>query len=102
MSSNVKCVKLISGDEIIADVSEFDDGNLVVLSKPLLIMMVPQGQNNQFGIGLAPFCPYAKDGIVPIRGGAIVSIFDPEVGMLNEYNSRYGSGLVIPESKLIV
>jgi hypothetical protein len=65
-------------------------------------MMVPQGQNNQFGIGLAPFCAYAKDGIVPVRGGAIVSIFDPEVGMLNEYNSRYGSGLVIPESKLIV
>jgi hypothetical protein len=85
--SNIKCVKLISGDEIIADVSEFDDGNLVVLSKP---------------IGLAPFCPYAKDNIVPIRGGAIVSIFDPETGMLNEYNTRYGSGLVVPESKIII
>ena len=100
--SNVKCVKLISGDEIIADVSEFDDGNLVVLSKPLLIMMVPQGQNTQFGIGLAPSCPYAKDNIVPIPGGAVVSIFDPEVGMLNEYNTRYGSGLVVPESKIII
>jgi hypothetical protein len=24
------------------------------------------------------------------------------VGMLNEYNSRYGSGLVVPESKIII
>ena len=98
--SNIKCLKLISGDEVIADIDEGIEG-LVILKKPLQIMMIPN-QNNQFGIGLAPFCPYAKDDVVPLRSGAILSIFDPETGMLNEYNTRFGSGIVVPESKIIL
>lgn len=98
--SNVKCIKLISGEEIIADIDESLDG-LVLLKKPSLIMMIPN-QTNQFGIGLAPFCPYAKDEVVPIRAGAIVTIFEPDTGMKNEYNTRFGTGLVVPESKIIV
>jgi len=99
---NIKIVKLISGEDIIANVSEeLEEAGLLVLSKPLQIMMVPNGQN-QFGIGLAPYCPYAKDSIVPIRSGAVISIFDPETEMLNEYNSRLGSGIIVPESKIIV
>jgi len=98
--ANIKCLKLISGDEVIADIDEGIEG-LVILKKPLQIMMIPN-QNNQFGIGLAPFCPYAKDDLVPLRSGAIITIFDPETGMLNEYNTRCGSGLVVPESKIIL
>ena len=98
--ANIKCLKLISGDEVIADIDEGIEG-LVILRKPLQIMMIPN-QNNQFGIGLAPFCPYAKDDMIPLRSGAVLSIFDPETGMLNEYNSRYGSGIVVPESKIII
>jgi hypothetical protein len=98
--ANIKCLKLISGDEVIADIDEGIEG-LVILKKPLQIMMIPN-QNNQFGIGLAPFCPYAKDDVVPLRSGAILSIFDPETGMLNEYNTRCGSGIVVPESKIIL
>ena len=98
--SNIKCIKLISGEEIIADLDESIEG-LVILKKPLLIMMVPN-QNNQFGIGLAPFCPYAAGGDIPIRAGAVVSIFEPDSGMKNEYNVRFGSGIVVPESKIIV
>jgi hypothetical protein len=98
--SNIKCIKLISGEEIIADIDESIEG-LVILRKPLLIMMVPN-QNNQFGIGLAPFCPYAQTGDIPIRAGAVVSIFEPDTGMVNEYNVRFGSGIVLPESKIIV
>jgi hypothetical protein len=98
--SNIKCIKLISGEEIIADLDETVEG-LVILKKPLLIMMVPN-QNNQFGIGLAPFCPYAAGGDIPIRAGAVVSIFEPDAGMKNEYNVRFGSGIVVPESKIIV
>jgi hypothetical protein len=98
--ANIKCLKLISGDEVIADIDEGIEG-LVILRKPLQIMMIPN-QNNQFGIGLAPFCPYAKDDMIPLRSGAVLSIFDPETGMLNEYNTRCGSGIVVPESKIIL
>ena len=98
--SNIRCVKLLSGDGIIADIDETIDG-LVILKKPLQIMMIPN-QNNQFGIGLAPFCPYAKNEVVPLRAGAVITVFEPDTGMLNEYNTRCGSGLVVPESKIII
>jgi hypothetical protein len=98
--ANIRCIKLISGEDVIADVNEDIDG-LVILNKPLMIMMIPN-QNNQFGIALAPFCPFAKDDMVPIRAGAVISIFEPETSMLNEYNTRYGTGLVVPESKIII
>lgn len=97
---NIKCLKLISGDEIIADIDETIDG-LIILKKPMQIMMIPN-QNNQIGIGLAPFCPYAKDDVVPLRSGAVITIFEPETGMFNEYNTRHGSGLVVPASKIIL
>ena len=98
--SNIKVIKLISGEEVIANIDESIDG-LVILKKPLQIMLIPN-QNNQFGIGLAPFCPYALGEEVPIRAGAVVSIFEPDAGMKNEYNVRFGSGIVVPESKIIV
>lgn len=98
--SNIKCLKLISGEEVISDIDEGVEG-LIILKKPLQIMLIPN-QNNQFGIGLAPFCAYAKDDMVPLRSGAVLSIFEPETGMLNEYNTRCGSGLVVPESKIII
>jgi len=98
--SNVKCVKLISGEDIIADVDESVQG-LVVLKNPLLVMMIPN-QNNQFGIGLAPFCPHAKDSTVPVMAGAVIAVFEPEVGMRNEYNTKFGTGVLIPNNKLKV
>ena len=97
---NIKCVKLISGEEVIADVNDSIEG-LVILKNPLLLMMVPS-QNNQFAMGLGPFCAFAKDGEVPIMAGAIISIFEPETGLRNEYNSKYGSGIVLPETKLVI
>jgi hypothetical protein len=98
--SNVKCVKLISGEDIIADVDESVQG-LVVLKNPLLVMMIPN-QNNQFGIGLAPFCPHAKDSTVPVMAGAVIAVFEPEIGMRNEYNTKFGTGVLIPNNKLKV
>ena len=98
--SNVKCVKLISGEDIIADVDESVQG-LVVLKNPLLVMMIPN-QNNQFGIGLAPFCPHAKDSTVPVIAGAVIAVFEPEIGMRNEYNTKFGTGVLIPNNKLKV
>ena len=95
---SVKCVKLISGEDIIADVDESVQG-LVVLKNPLLVMMIPN-QNNQFGIGLAPFCPHAKDSTVPVMAGAVIAVFEPEIGMRNEYNTKFGTGVLIPNNKL--
>lgn len=99
--ADVKCIKLISGEDIISEVDESIDG-LIILKDPLLVMMVPNGTGKEFGIGLAPFCPHAKDGIVPVMAGAVIAVFEPETGMKNEYNAKFNKGLVVPDKKIIV
>lgn len=98
--SNVKCVKLISGEDVIADIDESVEG-LLILKNPLLVMIIPN-QNNQFGIGLAPFCPHAKNSTVPVMAGAVIAVFEPETGMKNEYNLKFGTGVLVPDNKIRV
>jgi hypothetical protein len=94
---NIKCVKLMTGEDIIADVHEED--NMVLLNKPCLIMMVPQG-NNTYGIALGPFLPWAEDSKVTVKSACVMSLYFPETDLKNEYNSRYGSGIVMPSSSV--
>lgn len=98
--SNVQIVKLTTGEELIADVSEADieDKQFLILTKPAIIFMQPKGDSEtEFGVGLAPYAPFAKEHKVPIFPTHVVSLYEPEVQMKNEYNKRYGSGIIQPE-----
>ena len=60
---SVKVVRLVSGEDVIADVEI--DHNGYMLSNPALIV-VQQTQDGRVGAAFAPFAPYAKDGKVRI------------------------------------
>ena len=61
-------------------------------------MMMPKpGSDTEFGVGLAPYAPFAEGHRVPFFPAHIVSIYDPSKEMLNSYNSKYGSGIVQPD-----
>lgn len=92
---NIKCLKLTCGDEVICDLTS--DDTHFYLSNPLMIILVPAA-NNQFNVGLAPYCTYAKDNIVPINKSAVIAEFEPEKGMYDEYNSRFGS-VILPKQQ---
>ena len=53
--SNVKVLKMLTGEDLLSEVKDSDDGNLI-LKNPC--MMVP-GQDG--GIGIAPWAFMAKD-----------------------------------------
>tara|TARA_B100002019_G_scaffold54947_2_gene47048 strand:- start:2691 stop:3050 length:360 start_codon:yes stop_codon:yes gene_type:complete len=100
--SNIRIIKLTSGEDIIGDVKEQElDGNtMIVIEKPAVILMMPktdaQGEE-EFGVGLAPYAPFAKGYAVPIFANHVVSLYEPETQLLNAYNQRFGSGLVQPD-----
>tara|TARA_Y100000004_G_scaffold196370_1_gene266135 strand:- start:1977 stop:2333 length:357 start_codon:yes stop_codon:yes gene_type:complete len=99
--SNIRIIKLTSGEDIIGDVTEEEvEGNvMIVISKPAVIMMMPKpdGNEDEFGVGLAPYAPFAKGYKVPLFANHVVSLYEPEVQLLNAYNARFGSGLVQPD-----
>ena len=98
--SNIRIIRLTSGEDIIGDVKEEEiEGNvLITIEKPAVIMMMPKPDNaDEFGVGLAPYSPFAKGNKVPIFAYHVISLYEPEPQLLNAYNQRFGSGLIQPD-----
>ena len=99
--ANVQIIKLVSGEDIMGVVSdtEIDGKAFLLVENPAVILMMPKpgGDENEFGVGLAPYAPFAKQHKVPIFPNHIISVYDPDTNLLNAYNSKFGSGLIQPE-----
>jgi hypothetical protein len=59
-------------------------------------MMPKPGSETDFGVGLAPYAPFAKDHKVPVFPNHVVSIYDPGSEMLKSYNQQF-SKIIQPE-----
>ena len=61
MSNDVKVLKLITGEEVIARVSE-ERSNLLILEKPMTLQMLPPNTTTgQVGFALVPWIKAAKN-----------------------------------------
>ena len=102
MSKNIQIIKLTTGEDLIGEVgdTEVDGKAFLTIDKPALIMMMPKpGSDTEFGVGLAPYAPFAKGHVVPIFPAHIVSVYDPAEEILSAYNQKFGAGLVMPTQK---
>ena len=61
MANDVKVLKLITGEEVIARVSE-ERSNLLILEKPMTLQMIPPNTSTgQMGFALVPWIKTAKN-----------------------------------------
>ena len=61
MANDVKVLKLITGEEVIARVSE-ESSNLLILEKPMTLQMLPPNTTTgQVGFALVPWIKAAKN-----------------------------------------
>lgn len=90
----VKIVKLITGEEIIADVTETLEGNMV-LKDPVTLGMVDRNQ-----IGFVGYMPYAnlKDGLT-VKADRILFVVPVDPKLENEYQAAFGK-VIVPKSGL--
>lgn len=87
--ANVRLVRLITGEMLLADTT--DNGNSLTLKKPAWIAQVKPGE-----FALVPWLPLSKEDSVTIDASKFIYCVEPETGILNEYNTAFGSGLVMP------
>ena len=88
----IKIVKLITGEELIADVTGGDI--TLTLSKPCVLQMVPSRQNpDQPMMGMFPYAPYTEDHSIDVDVDKIVWDANPVKELYNQYNSAFGSGI---------
>ena len=90
--SEVKILRLTSGEELIGKVEKTDDDSYII-KKPAIILPVGEGR-----VGLAPYLPYCEvDDGLEVSSRFVMFDVEPVVEFKNQYNSALGSGVVIPE-----
>ena len=73
MANDVKVLKLITGEEVIARVSE-ERSNLITLEKPMILqMLAPNTSTGQVGFALIPWMKAAKNEKVIISTEHIIA-----------------------------
>ena len=93
---NVKCYKLVTGEEVIAKEEQSGD-DFVILKDPVSLVPVP-GQNGQYGYGMMPFMPTVDADRFNIAKRNIIISGDPVTDILNKYNSMFGAGIQIAKT----
>lgn len=89
--NNIRVFKLISGEELIAEIFNHFDRH-IELKKPASIVM--QRTEQGVGVGLAPYMPYSA-GNIDLHRTAIASDAEPDTQLMNEYNRIFGSGIEV-------
>jgi|LakMenE18May11ns_1017448.scaffolds.fasta_scaffold9956455_3 hypothetical protein len=100
---NILGIKLVTGEEIVADVTFTEDGRFKLTNSVQLRLMPPQRPGTEPSMGFAPFPALAKQGkdvttvIEPLH---IVYTYEPEDVIIDNYRAAF-SGIVTPTKQII-
>jgi hypothetical protein len=100
--SNVKILRLITGEDVIAKVEENDQG--LSLNKPFVIIPHQQGPGKPVQLMMTLYSPYSKSDSVTIKNDKVISMVEPKEEILSSYQQNTSSIVTAPglitESKL--
>jgi hypothetical protein len=87
----VYVIRLVSGEEIIADFEQI--GDTFIAKNPAIILMgqTPQGMS----IGLIPFMPFVEDKIHFRADALTIAPCKASVEMYNNYSKMFGTGITL-------
>lgn len=96
----IKILKLLSGEELIADVT--NTGNSVILDKPCALQLVPSRSNpEQPSMALIPYAAYTDNHQITVKADHVIWTEEPLKELYNQYNSIFGNGIVVANSSLM-
>tara|TARA_R110000824_G_scaffold54673_1_gene150950 strand:- start:165 stop:476 length:312 start_codon:yes stop_codon:yes gene_type:complete len=89
--SETQIVRLSTGEEIVAKVTENEDS--YTLKRPAIL--IPAGRDQ---LAFGQWLPYADiENGIEISKKYVVFIIPPMTELANQYSSSFGSGIVVPE-----
>jgi hypothetical protein len=92
--SEIKLIGLVTGEQLIVKVLDSTTQNWKVKT-PVILMPMGEGK-----LGFAPWVPYADSDSIFINSDKIVFMSVPQTELLNKYNEAFGSGLIVPDTKV--
>lgn len=102
MPTNVKILKLITGEELLAEVQGSEFADPVTIKNPVRIVVMPNKMDpTKPNIGFAPWAEFTEDKQFVLDKSHVLCIISPIKEFINQYNTMFG-GLVVPTSNLIM
>jgi len=102
--SDVKILRLTTGEDVIAKVTKNLEVDTVTLKQPFVIIPHQQGPGKPVQLMMTLYSPYSKDNLVDIKSNNIISMVEPKDEILSSYQQNTSSILTTPglitESKL--
>lgn len=92
MSSSVKIMKLIWGEEIVGTIKSSKDDTYVLEN---VVKFVISGE----GVGMVPWMPFAKPGSIHLPKSSVAVTAPLEEEIENAYNAQFGN-IIVPSKKL--
>ena len=100
MANNVKLIKFLGGEEILAEVVS-DSGAALSVKNAVRIVVIPsQADPKNPQVGLAPYLQFSEDKELTFNKSLVVTTATPVVEFVNQYNSLFG-GIQLATSKII-
>ena len=100
MATNVKLIKFLGGEEIIAEVLS-DSGTALSVKNAVRIVVIPDKTTPQTPqVGLAPYLQFSDSKELTFNKALVVTTAEPLTDFINQYNSLFG-GIQLATSKII-
>ena len=94
--SDVKILRLSTGEDVIAKVTHNIETNTVTLKQPLVIIPHQQGPGKPVQLMMTLYSPYSKNDTVDLKDINIISIVEPKDEILSSYQQNTSSILTTP------
>ena len=100
MAANVKLIKFLGGEEIIAEVLSDEATSLVVKNAVRIVVIPDKIDPKSPQVGLAPYLQFSDSKQLTFNKALIVTTAEPLIDFINQYNSLFG-GIQLATSKII-
>ena len=97
---NIKLVKILGGEDLIADVVE--NSGTIVIKNPVRVVVMPSASGQSPNVGFAPWAPFSKQTEFLLDRDHIISIMEPIDEFVQQYKMAVSPIVTPPQSKLIL
>jgi len=94
--SDVKILRLTTGEDVIAKVTHNFDIDTITLKQPFVIIPHQQGPGKPVQLMMTLYSPYSKENSVDIKNTNVISMVDPKEEILASYQQNTSSILTAP------
>lgn len=101
MALNVKLIRLLNGEELMAEVVSSNDSKVTIKDAIRVVVMPQRDPKASPSIGFAPWLEFSEDKQVELDKSHVLFMVTPIKEFINQYNSLFG-GIVTPSTKLIL